>query len=256
MTPTFTAEMQPVDYDGPDTGVAFYHKSGTQLPTGSTDSFTVEVTGAGAVAGNTYSLSVIADIDDFAGGSVQETLTTVTGTFSGSAPMTITVPSFSEPTTFTNWDMVSSSGNYHWGAELTLTTPNDNLTSTAECTLDSTLTEALLVWGPEVSNFQVDGAAAGSTISTGDVITFNWTAGGAQTNAVGNAGLETNAVVSIGTGSFTSTSNLSNTASVNGASFTVGSITAGTDYLFEIRSRKNGNTDAYITVFSHQFTGA
>lgn len=255
MTPTFTAEMQPVDYDGPDAGVAFYHSSGTQLPTGSTDSFTVEVTGAGAVAGNTYSLSVIADIDDFGNGAVQETLTTVTGTFSGSAPMTITVPSFSAPTQFTAWTMVSTSATYAWGASLTLTTPNQGLTSTAECTLETGLTEALLVWGPTVSNFQVGGSAAGSNISTGDTITFDWSAG-ASTNAAGGAGLETNAVVSIGTSSFTSTSTLSNTSSVNGASFTVASITAGTDYLFEIRCRKNGNTDAYITVFSHQFTGS
>jgi hypothetical protein len=245
----FAMAVQPVTYDNPSSNTTFIRSTGSA--SASTDAMTVRFTGAGVLAGNTYSLSVILDKNNVGTGNIQETVATVTGTFAGSSPQDIAVATLNAPTVYTQTYGYSDQGTYPWGLQATVTTPNEGLSNTVAGATTPT-TDTKLVFGPAVSDLKVNGSAAGSTISTGDTLTLDATAG-PTTNSIGGCSWNTN--FTIDGVPFSASSNIS-FSGASDASFTVGSITNGVTYTLQFKAVKTTGANQSIVLFEHVFTGA
>ena len=166
----FTVRFDTPDYL--DTGSADYIIMHDGL--GSGTPMSVTLSGAGVISGNSYSISVILDQADNAGGAVQETVSTVTGTFTGDSPQTIDISTLGVPTTYTGASVHSSNGSYPPGLSATVTTPNDSLSSTVtDFTYELAGADTFhLVYGPSVA---FSGTTSSTTAAQGETLTASFT---------------------------------------------------------------------------------
>jgi len=169
-SPVFSVQLNTPDYL--DAGSADYIIMHDGI--GSDPAMSITLSGAGVIAGNTYSISVILDPADIGTGNVQETVATATGTFAGASPQTIDISSLNVPTVYTTKSVHSSDSQFPPGLSATVTTPVESLSSTVT-TFSYELAGAdtfHLVYGPTVA---FSGTTSATTASVGETISATYT---------------------------------------------------------------------------------
>lgn len=230
---------------------------------GSDPAMSVTLSGAGVISGHSYSISVILDEDNIGSGNVQETVTTVTGTFAGGTPQTIDISSLGVPTTYTGASVHSSNGSYPPGLSATVTTPNDSLTSTVTAfTYELAGADTFhLVYGPSVA---FSGTTSSTTAAQGETLTATFTSVSGITQSEGLTGEDLHLELEVlkdsdGTVAYSSQSNLEqNYGALNNPTATLSTgLTDGETITAKVILR-TGTTaapgDTSVTLLEQQFT--